>query len=127
MALDHQALEAQVQCLLAHSSDGFSAPGNMARVTDERDIGQFVLELKGYAPIGSVAVIDLDGRGRREPSKDGRNIRNTYLPKTLNGADPQLQVGTHRVLNHKGGIRSSEHFGNLLYRVRIGRGTRSNP
>ena len=127
MTLDHQTLEAKIQCLLAHSLNSFSAPRNMAWVTDKRDIGQFVLELKGYAPIGSVAVVYLDGRGRGESSEDGRNVRNTHLPKTLNGTDPQLQVGAHWVFNHKGDIRPSEHFGNLLYRVRICRGAGSNP
>ena len=56
MALYHKSVKAKVHCLLAERSNQFASTANMARVADDRQVGNAAAQLDWNLPHRQVAV-----------------------------------------------------------------------
>ena len=58
---------------------------------------------------------------------DDTHLSDTGSVQTLERADPQFQVGIHRILHQDRNIDPFQGIGQLLHGKRVGYGSRSDP
>lgn len=125
MALYHEAVEVEIECTLGERLNHVAATAEVARVAEERKVGQGAAELDGDFPTGVVA--EVGGIVGGEAAMDGCDIGDAHLGEALEGTHPKLDVGHKGVLHHDGDIGAAEGVAELGHGEGIARGAGANP
>ena len=125
MALDDEAVEAQVHGLLRERGDEFASAADVRRVADERQLRVAAAQLNGYLPHGQVAIDFLVVAG--EAAVNGTQASDAGGIQSLQGAHPEFQVGIDGVLHEHGHVDSPQRIGQRLHGKRIGRRAGTHP
>ena len=125
MGFDDQSVEPEVHGLLRERGDQFAFAPDVAGVAEDRQGRQAAVQLDGHGPQRVVAVEVLVDR--RKAAVDGPDAADAGVVDTLDGADPQFEVGAHGVLHQHRDVRSAQGVGDLLHGEGIGRRAGPDP
>ena len=125
MSLDHQTVEAHIHSLLREGRNQLTTTAHMARIAEDRQLGQTAAQLDGNMPLRSVAVDRLIVLAKS--TVNSSQAGNARIIQALQCSDPQLEVGVYGVLDQHGHIVTLQRIGNLLHRKGVCRRACSNP
>ena len=125
MAFHHQAVETEVHGLLAKRGDEFSHAADMARVAEDRQIGDAAAQFYGDMPHRRVAIEAFFVR--RKTAMDNSQARDACAVEALYATNPKFKVGIDGVLHKHRHIYAFQGICQGLHREGIGHGTRTYP
>ena len=125
VGLQHKAVKTEVKSPLGNLLEIFAVSSHVARIGEERHIGETGPELDGNLPARGIAVSHLV-RCRESPV-NYTEFPDAGLVEPFESSDPQIEVRVDRVLHKHRDIRILQCISDFLYKERIGGGAGSNP
>ena len=103
MALHHKSLKSEIHRTLRDFRNVLAVAGEMARITKERKFRTEAPEFHDILPERVVAVFDLLRCG--ESPVYHANLAYSGTVQPLKSANPQVQIGVHRILHEHRDVR----------------------
>src|SRR5690554_6938702 len=97
----------------------------MAGITKDRQGGKASLQLDGDVPLRDISVHRFIVGAK--PAVDQPEPFYSRVVQSLDGSNPQFQVGVDRIFYEDGNIDPSQGIRDLLYRKRVGSRACPNP